>query len=89
MMDESICPQDCVKKGKEERHHILGLALVAGKIKMEMQLNVPQTDRGILSTRDANMTCRCDLFSCHCVHLKFQNEDPPRKRKDQIYASCK
>ena len=56
---------------------------------MAIQLNVPQTNRGILSTRVDNMTCRCDSFSCHCSHLKFQYEDPPRSRKDQISPSCK
>ena len=38
---------------------------------MAMQVNIPPTGKGILSTKSANMTCTCDSSSCQCFHPTF------------------
>ena len=53
-----------------------------------MQLNIPLSGRGILSTKSDNMTCACDSTSCQCFHAKFRLTEIDRNRKMKISPSC-
>ena len=80
--EDSLCPQDCVGKGKTRIKMFQTIIMNIDKVRMGFLVNFSPTGEGIHSVVSANMSCRCDVFSCQCLHAKYAVTEPQHRQRE-------
>lgn len=58
------------------------IILYSDKVRMGFLVNFSPTGEGIHSVVSANMSCRCDVFSCQCLHTKYAVTEPQHRQRE-------